>query len=343
MTQNSLQELNEIWDRWNDETKQLFYSNYGDLPYLLNIKVDERLFRALAQYWNPAYSCFTFGNVDLVPIVEEYTALLQCPRLQVDKAYSKAAYVPAFWKKLMSITGMSEQWITARIKQKGECKCIPWRNLRDLILAHPDEKKKVDVFALSIYGLVIFPRALGHVDEAVSDRFDQLGKGVTPVPAILAEAFRSLNACRRAGEGRFIGCAQLLIAWFHSHFWKVDKVSYRVFSGHYSPLKEIVATPRRDDISEENWIAILQNLQEDDMEWRAPWLIPDRILYRCGSFDWVPLLRIWGAVGYAPLLVLKKYNSRQFIPTTYGLAQCEFSYRGDNYKKKVKEISQAWN
>ncbi|MFQ6659916.1 hypothetical protein Gotur_028621 [Gossypium turneri] len=44
VTQNSLQELNEIWDRWNDETKQLFYLNYGDLPYLLNVKVDERLF-----------------------------------------------------------------------------------------------------------------------------------------------------------------------------------------------------------------------------------------------------------------------------------------------------------
>ncbi|MFQ6659853.1 hypothetical protein Gotur_028585 [Gossypium turneri] len=113
----------------------------------------------------------------------------------------------SFWKKLMNITGMSEQWITARIKQKGECKCIPWRNLRDLILAHPDEKKKVDVFALSIYGLVIFPKALGHVDEAVSDLFDRLDKGVTPVSAILAETVRSLNACRRAGEGRFIGCA----------------------------------------------------------------------------------------------------------------------------------------
>ncbi|MBA0881469.1 hypothetical protein Goshw_010940 [Gossypium schwendimanii] len=82
-----------------------------------------------------------------------------------------------------------------------------------------------------------------------------------------------------------------------------------------------MATPRRDDISEENWIAILQNLQEDD----------------------VPLLGIWGAVEYAPLLVLRQYNSRQFVPATYGLAQCEFSYRGDNYKKKVKEISQAWN
>ncbi|MBA0730118.1 hypothetical protein Golax_022804 [Gossypium laxum] len=58
----------------------------------------------------------------------------------------------------MNITGMSEQWIIARIKQKGNCKCIPLRSLRDLILAHPDMKKRVDFFALSIYGLVVFPK-----------------------------------------------------------------------------------------------------------------------------------------------------------------------------------------
>ncbi|MBA0877727.1 hypothetical protein Goshw_004632 [Gossypium schwendimanii] len=64
----------------------------------------------------------------------------------------------------MNILGMSEQWVSARVKQKGDSKCIPWKSLRDLILAHPDTKKKVDVFALSIYGLMIFPRALGYVD-----------------------------------------------------------------------------------------------------------------------------------------------------------------------------------
>ncbi|MBA0577008.1 hypothetical protein Golob_024621 [Gossypium lobatum] len=47
-------------------------------------------------------------------------------------------------------------------------------------------------------------------------------------------------------------------------------------------------------------------------------MIPIEILYRCGDLDWVPLLGIWGAVGYVPLL-------------------------GDNYKKKVREISNAWN
>ncbi|MBA0842464.1 hypothetical protein Goarm_002287, partial [Gossypium armourianum] len=47
-------------------------------------------------------------------------------------------------------------------------------------------KKRVDVFALSIYGLVIFPTALGHIDDTVSDLFDWLDKRVTPVLVILA-------------------------------------------------------------------------------------------------------------------------------------------------------------
>ncbi|MBA0881325.1 hypothetical protein Goshw_017525, partial [Gossypium schwendimanii] len=150
-----------------------------------------------------------------------------------------------------------------RIQQKGDNKCIFWKNLKDIILTHLDTKKRVDVFALSIYDLVVFPKALGHTDEAVTNLFDRLDKRVTPVPMILAETFRSLNAHQRADE---------------------------------------VATPRRDDISEEKWMVILQNLCEEDVEWRAPWLLLDEILYQCGDFDWVPLLGIWGAVGYAPLL-----------------------------------------
>ncbi|MBA0655634.1 hypothetical protein Goklo_008098 [Gossypium klotzschianum] len=56
VTQNNLQELKEVWVQWDDEVKQLFYSNYGDFPYLLDIKVDKHLFRALAKFWNSAYS-----------------------------------------------------------------------------------------------------------------------------------------------------------------------------------------------------------------------------------------------------------------------------------------------
>ncbi|MBA0642190.1 hypothetical protein Goklo_026624, partial [Gossypium klotzschianum] len=59
------------------------------------------------------------------------------------------------------------------------------------VLAHPDTRKRVDVFALSIYELVIFSKALGQIDDVVSDLFDRLDKRVTPVPTILAKTFKS--------------------------------------------------------------------------------------------------------------------------------------------------------
>ncbi|MBA0700739.1 hypothetical protein Goari_027385, partial [Gossypium aridum] len=241
VTQNNLQELKEIWDRWDDEIRQLFYSNYGDLPYLLDIKVDKYLFRALAQYWNPAYSCFTFGKVYLVPTIEEYTTLLRCPKIQVDKAYSRAVNVLTFLKKLMNITGMNM-------------------------------KKIVDVFALSIYGLVVFPKTLGHIDEAVSVLFDRLDKRVTPVLSLL-----------ESEKG--------LLSSFIQDLFPIKGISGYTKARRYFKRK-------------------------------------------CGDFDWVPLLKIWGAVGYALLLVLRQYRSRQFIPATQGLALCGFLYKGDNYKKK---------
>ncbi|MFQ6651432.1 hypothetical protein Gotur_023767 [Gossypium turneri] len=128
-------------------------------------------------------------------------------------------------------------------------------DLREMkeIWGHWDNETKQLFYC--IYGLVVFPKALGHINETVSDLFDRLSKRVTPVPVVLAETFRSLNACRKTGEGS------------------------------YSPVEELVAVPRRDDISEEKWMAILQNLQDEDIKWRAPWLIPDEILYRCGDFD----------------------------------------------------------
>ncbi|MBA0879355.1 hypothetical protein Goshw_013123, partial [Gossypium schwendimanii] len=108
-------------------------------------------------------------------------------------------------------------------------------------------------------------------------------------------------------------------------------------------------------------MAILQNLQEEDVEWRAPWLLLDEILYRCGNFDWVPLLRIWGAIGYAPLLVLRQYRSRRInnnipkisqencqsieeylrvIPSELEIIRQDFEKRNADLKKKIKQMEE---
>ncbi|KAL4377666.1 hypothetical protein GQ457_02G041290 [Hibiscus cannabinus] len=343
VVQNHLPELKMIWERWNGDNKQLFFKKYGDLPYLLDISIDKVLFRALAQFWNPAYNCFTFGSVDLVPTIEEYLSLIRCPRMQIDNPYLKAPSSPAFQRKLSKITGKDEQWIAPRIKAKGGTQCIAWKFIQELIQAQHEPVKQVDLLALSIYGLVIFPKSLGYIDDAVVELFSSLHAGVNPVPAMLAETFRSLTACKKAGEGRFIGCAQLLLAWFHSHFWKPEKTTYRACFENYSPLQDLASTPRQENIPHQKWMSVLQNLQEKDVIWKASWFFPENIIYRCEGFDWVPLLGIWGASGYVPLLVSRQYRSRQFIPATRGIATCEFAYGSRDYKKAVSLMIHAWD
>ena len=72
-------------------------------------------------------------------------------------------------------------------------------------------------FALSIYGLVIFPGILGYIEMVVVDTSEQIQHDCNPSPAILAETFRSLNYYRRNQEERFLGCTQLLYIWVKSH------------------------------------------------------------------------------------------------------------------------------
>ncbi|KAE8716117.1 hypothetical protein F3Y22_tig00110156pilonHSYRG00408 [Hibiscus syriacus] len=134
--QNDLSELKEIWGRWTLADKEMFYQFFG----------------------TRAYSCFTFGRVDLTPTIEEYQALVRCPRSQIDRIYTKLPITPSFKKKLLLMTGMSEDWVIRNIKKKGDSECISWVALKEVIDHHPDKKKKLDLFALGIYGLVIFPK-----------------------------------------------------------------------------------------------------------------------------------------------------------------------------------------
>ncbi|XP_039030572.1 uncharacterized protein LOC120165052 [Hibiscus syriacus] len=263
----------------------MFCQLYGDIPYLLEVSVDRNLFRALAQFWNPAYSCFTFGKVDLTPTIEEYQALIRCPRAQVDRVYTKPPIIPSFKKKLLSITGMSEDW-----------------------------RKKLDMLALGIYGLVIFPKVLGYVDISVVDLFKRLDKHVDPVPAILAE----------------------------THFKHVERAPGRVFLDGFSPLKDFLSKDWPGGFTEEKWMVIFKDIRDGDVLWRASWNVTSDILYRCGERGWVPLSGIWGSVGYAPLLVSRQYGSRQFIPFTHDLSRSDFAFKGDQYKRRVKGVAEAW-
>ncbi|XVF04799.1 hypothetical protein REPUB_Repub05bG0116600 [Reevesia pubescens] len=75
----------------------------------------------------------------MAPTIEEYSALIRAPSTIPNKIYWKEQKKPKYQKQIGRILGMEEY--------------------------------SMEMFALAIYGLVIFPKVLGHVEMDVVDFF----------------------------------------------------------------------------------------------------------------------------------------------------------------------------
>ena len=90
---------------------------------------------------------------------------------------------------LAKILKVKPQVIDTYLVQKENHKGLPWNILRDFIQEHLHDEDGIVAFALSIYGLVIFPRMLGYIEMAVVDTFEQIQHSCNPSLAILVETF----------------------------------------------------------------------------------------------------------------------------------------------------------
>ena len=104
------------------------------------------------------------------------------------------------------------------IRLKGKNKCVQCAFLERYMIENNKDDWVIDIFGLVVYEILIFPQSPGYVDATVVDLIEQINNQANPVPAIVAETIRSLNFCRRKGEGDFIDYAQLLYMWIRSHF-----------------------------------------------------------------------------------------------------------------------------
>ncbi|KAG8492169.1 hypothetical protein CXB51_009615 [Gossypium anomalum] len=150
----------------------------------------------------------------------------------------------------------------------------------------------------------------GIFAERYGDIAKLIAEDMTPTIEEYAALLRIDNICRRKGEGRFIGCAQLLNVWILSHFWKVKCTPFHMFSKTFSPLEAYLKKEWPKEVTEQHWVSVFQNLRAEDITWRAPWILPSVLLYRVRDQDWVPLLGLWGGARYAPLLVQRQFSSR---------------------------------
>ncbi|EOY00467.1 Uncharacterized protein TCM_010344 [Theobroma cacao] len=187
--------------------------------------------------------------------------------------------------------GITSAEVDQNLRKKGDNECIPWSFLRSYIMKQRDTEQGQLVMALAIYGLVIFPKVLGHIEVGIIDFFEK-------------------------GEGRFVGCAQLLSIWIVSHFeCKVDKFR-KPFHPQTAPIREFCESEWPENRTKEQWISRFRELMSVEVTWRAPWMPHHSVLYKCGNEPWVPLMGPWGAISYAPIMVRRQFGSEQFVPMT---------------------------
>ncbi|KAL4303321.1 hypothetical protein GQ457_10G009260 [Hibiscus cannabinus] len=111
----------------------------------------------------------------MTPTIEEYTALLHLKGVKLDQVYTKAHKPDPLVEKLMKLAGMGKAWAGKQIHKRGNNEGITWNSLRSLLRSHPDPDKSLDILAVGIYGLVIFPKSLRYIEAGVIDLFGQYG------------------------------------------------------------------------------------------------------------------------------------------------------------------------
>lgn len=183
--------------------------------------------------------------------------------------------------------------------------------------------------------------------------FNQVEHGMNPIPSIMCETIHSLNFCHGNKKARFIGCSTLFVIWLVNHlqcYKEFDFPKIR-FKDHTRlerrPILEFAKVKwNQGHLSIEKWIELLKSLDVHNIEGKAPCLLPNEFLYRCGDFPWVPLLGLWGAVSHALALACQQIGSNPCILAAHGLLDLEFSYDDGEDPTliipKLQKILEAW-
>ncbi|MBA0693055.1 hypothetical protein Goari_010564, partial [Gossypium aridum] len=132
---------------------------YDDVAQLLFFKLDDVLLKAMVRFWDPTYRCFTFNEMDMVPTIKEYSTLFH---------YEFRDRLRIYWKRnvdfrgpLANLMGLLVDMVKARLKDKNG-PCISRFDIIDA-MKEASSDRHLSLFAFFVYGLIVFPKALGHV------------------------------------------------------------------------------------------------------------------------------------------------------------------------------------
>jgi len=179
------------------------------------VEVSTEAIASLAQYYDQPLRCFTFGDFQLSPMVEEFEEILGCP-LGGRRPYLFSGFYPSL-ARISKIVQISVQELDHRKQVENGVVGISRKYLeaKARILASKGEWAPfIDILALLIFGGVLFPNVDELVDLAPIDAFLAYHnhKG-SPVVAMLADLYDTFDQRCEKSNTRIVCCTPALYVW----------------------------------------------------------------------------------------------------------------------------------
>ncbi|RDX91775.1 hypothetical protein CR513_26197, partial [Mucuna pruriens] len=264
---------------------------------LKDIQVQPIALEMLVQYYDTFLRCFTFKDFQIAPILEEYECLLGLP-LETSPQYLYRGQTPS-WSSIAKLLRVTEERLSKEKKIQNGIEGIYKPFLDERLYQFRQEEDWptfMDVYGLSIYGLVLFPHGDDYIDLVVADAYmAKRDRGENPTMVLLANTYYTLNHyCER--RGGYLRCySPLLYLWMTSHlFHSKTKSSCPIEDFKWCCIKIM---------SKDLWAKLFDHVIERTIRWYLAWNKREEIIVKCGGFPNVPLLGTLGAINYNPELL----------------------------------------
>ncbi|KAL5180028.1 hypothetical protein HKD37_01G001229 [Glycine soja] len=256
---------------------------------------------SLTQYYDQPLRCFTFGDFQLSPMVEEFEEILGCP-LEGRKPYLFSGFYPSL-ARISKIVQISAQELDHMKQVENGVVGIPRKYLeaKARILAGKGKWAPfIDILALLIFGGVLFPNVDGLLDLAAIDAFLAYhNHNESPVVAMLADLYDTFNRRSEKRNTRIVCCTPALYVWLVSHLFCQEV-------RHAWPLESHRSCTEKGGA---NWDQLLASKERASVNWFPRWKEGRTGVHiSCGGFPNVPLMGARGCISYNPVLAIRQLS-----------------------------------
>ncbi|KAH1189917.1 hypothetical protein GmHk_20G057594 [Glycine max] len=315
---------------------QAFRKTYGKILELTIAEVSIEAIASLTQYYDQPLRCFTFGDFQLVPTIEEFEEILGCP-LGGRKPYLSSGCLPSL-SRIATVVKDSARGLD-RIKQtRNGMAGLPQKYLEDKARGMANQGEWVpfmDVLALLIFGVVLFPNVDGLVGLAAIDAFLAYHHSKeSPVVAVLADLFDTFDRRCEKSSARIICCLPALCVWLVSHLFQQDTRHPCPLLSHRSCTEK-----RRMD-----WDQLLAGIGSRTISWFPRWKEgKEGVLFSCGRYPNIPLVGTRGCINYNPTLAIRQLGyPMRGAPTEESMSPFLVRDLGAQNSKTIQRIHKAW-